>query len=244
MLHHENGFDSPRAKDMIDELNSTGFKVYTTLESTPEDEPIYGALVIPETTHRRILDLLNTELKDPREESLDLLPDEVVRSNKRFRALPDALLALTKSADTANYYLPEEKEFTDADQQTAPATQLQVIEAVKQRANLPGSTYAEAVIDNDFQRVIEKYRAFIDRRYDEFIAKGHANGDRNDYLALELEDGMLRRFVKQGGYLNFWDFRHEAEAKNPRYKLVVDPAQACFLANLSLTKQFLGDKAA
>jgi hypothetical protein len=114
--------------------------------------------------------------------------------------------------------------------------QLAVIQNVTPRKNLPGSAYAEAVIDDEFIEVINKYVNKIDDRYDQFVAAGTAHSNQIDYLTFSVEAILLERFCYQFGHINFRDVRQELARKDDTECLApfVKSAQANFLANLAL----------
>jgi hypothetical protein len=111
--------------------------------------------------------------------------------------------------------------------------QLAVINNVATRTNLPGSAYAEACLDDEFERVINFYVGSIDIRYDRFVAAGTAHSNQMDYLTLAVESIMLDRFCEQSGHINFWDLREELSV-DTKYLASFEPARANFLASLAL----------
>jgi hypothetical protein len=113
------------------------------------------------------------------------------------------------------------------------AEHLAVVRNVTPRTNLPGSAYAEAVIDDEFAQVINFYVGCIDVRYDRFVAAGTAHSNQMDYLTLAVESIMLDRFCDQSGHLNFWDLREELSV-DTKYLASFEPARANFLASLAL----------
>jgi hypothetical protein len=111
--------------------------------------------------------------------------------------------------------------------------QLAVAHTAPLHRNLPGSAYAEDVIDEDLERVINFYVGSIDVRYDRLVAAGIAHTNHMDYLTLDVETTLVDRFCEQFGHINFWDVRQELFV-DKKYLKPFESAKANFLANLAL----------
>jgi hypothetical protein len=113
------------------------------------------------------------------------------------------------------------------------AEQLPVVHTASLHKNLPGSVYAEAIIDEEFGRVINLYVSSIDVRYDRLVAAGIAHTNHMDYLTLDVETTLVDRFCEQFGHINFWDVRQELFVDKKYFK-PFESAKANFLASLAL----------